>query len=144
MPAGYGHIRYAARRPMRIARALILSPLVPLLGVAVIGIGMGCRSAMELGQFVVMWAIVFYPLVIALALGADIAARQLGCNGFWHFALGGFLVGSILSLSWFGLVSPADGGSVVIHTVVVGAISGGIGTATAVVFWRLAVQDRAA
>ena len=128
---------------MRIVRALILSPLVPFLGVAVVAIGMGYGSVSEIGQFVLIWAIVLYPLVIALALGGWFAGRRLGLSAPWHFAWGGLLAGLALSLGWFGPLQPAQGGSPLVPTIVFSALVGTIGTVTVVILRHLAVRERA-
>ena len=128
---------------MRIARALILSPLVPLLGVAVVGIGMGYRSVSGLGQFVFMWAIFLYPLVVALALGAYFVGSRLGLRSLSHFAFGGFFAGLVLTLGWIGPIHPAQGRSPLLPTIAFCAVAGAIGAGTAWVFWHLAVRERA-
>ena len=63
---------------MRVTRALLLSSLVPLAAVAVVGVGLGCRSITDLGAFVLMWAIFILPLVVALALCGYLARRRFG------------------------------------------------------------------
>ena len=128
---------------MRIARALILSSLIPLPGAAVLGIGMGYRSASGLGQFVLMWSILLCPLVVALELGGYFVGNRLGLTALWHFAFGGCLAGLAFSLAWFGPLHPAQGDSTLLPTIVLSAIAGAIGTATAVTFWHLAVRERA-
>ena len=84
---------------MRIVRALVFSPLIPLLGVGVVGIGMGYRSIVDFGMFVLSWSIFVYPLVVALALAGHLASRRLGLRQLRHFALGGILGGSVLCVA---------------------------------------------
>ena len=68
---------------MRVTRALLLSSLVPLAAVAVVGVGLGCRSITDLGAFVLMWAIFILPLVAPSPYVATsrAAASDVGTSG---------------------------------------------------------------
>jgi hypothetical protein len=129
---------------MRVLRGLLLSPLVPLLGVAVLGIGAGYRSFTELGGFVLMWAVVLYPLVAAIALGVHALGRWLGLTAHWHFGVGGVVVGALLAFLYFAPVRPAGGGSPFLPTAAFCSAAGALGFAAMVVYWRLALGARAA
>ena len=129
---------------MRILLALVLCPLIPLLGSAALGIGLGYRSVVGLGQYVLLWAVVVYPLVAALALGAHALSRWLGLRACWPFWLGGFLVGVLLAFAYFGPLRPVGGGSPVLPTAVFCGVAGVLASAALAVYWRLVLGARAA
>ena len=120
----------------------ILSALVPLLAVAALGAGLGYRPGTGLGGFLLVWATVIVPLAIAIGLGGYFACDRLRLRALRHFALGGFLVGSMLSLGWFGSLS-AQGARSALFAVALSAIAGVVGASTSAVFWHLAVRERA-
>lgn len=124
----------------RMARALLVTTLVPLLGIAVLGIGLGYRTPSTLGVFVLAWAVVLVPFVVVVAIGSSLAAARLGCTARWHFALGGFLIASLLAVGWLGPLDQIDRGSPTLLTLWLAVLSGVVGSATAVVFWRLAIR----
>jgi hypothetical protein len=126
---------------MRIARALVLASLVPFLGIGVLGVGVGYRSLFGLGQFVLVWACVLCPLVVAIALAAYFIGPRVGLEARWHFSLGGLLAGSALAIGWF--FYPMHNNFPVLPGVAVCGIAGAVGATTGVVFWRLAVAERA-
>lgn len=120
---------------MRFMRALLLPPLIPLAAVAVVGVGLGYRSVADLGAFVLMWAIFIYPLVVALALGGYLVGRRLGLGRLWHFALGGFLAGSVLCGGWFY-------GTPLWFVALASVAGGAVGAASAAIVWHQAVRER--
>jgi len=128
---------------MRVARALVLSPLVPLVAVAALGVAAGYRSVSGLAGFLLMWAAVMYPLVVALGLAGHLANRRFGCKAAWQFGWAGLLIGSLFGALWFGLLRSADGELLFWPTMAFAGTAGATGAATALVFWGLAVRERA-
>jgi hypothetical protein len=129
---------------MRILRALVVCPLIPLLGIAVLGIGLGYRSVAGLAGYVLAWAIVLYPLVAAVALGAHALSRSIGLTSSWFFVVGGFCVGFLLALAYFGPLRPVGGGSAVLPTAVLCGTTGILTSAALLAYWRLFLGTRAA
>jgi hypothetical protein len=133
---------------MRILRALVVCPLIPLLGIAVLGIELGYRSIASLGEYVLAWAVVMYPLVAAVTLGAHAFTRFLGVTSSWYFGVGGFLVGFLLALAYFGPHQPvgggSSGGSPVFPTALLCGATGVLASAALLAYWRLVLGARAA
>ena len=120
---------------MRIARALLVAPLVPLLAVGILGLGVGYRSIVDLAQFVLVWALFLYPLVVALSLGAHALGQWLGLKARWHFGLGGLVAGMVLGLAWVYPEAP-------VTTALFCVAAGIVGAASLTAFWHLAVRAR--
>jgi len=122
---------------VRLATALAFSPLVSLVGVAIVGLELGVRSIVDLAVFVSLWALNLYPLVVGISLIAYCVVRRLGITSAQCFTSGGVLLGTLLTLAWFGIggTSPLEG------LVVFGICGGFVGAASAWVFWRLAIAE---
>lgn len=124
---------------MKTLRASLASSLVPLVGVAAVGLGLGIRSAAELGGFVLIWAMFICPLTVVLVLVALAFNRRRGPCSALQFALGGLVVGTVIAGAW---IEPWASNAPLLFSAIVGAGAGAVGAVTAATAWYLAVHER--
>jgi hypothetical protein len=124
---------------MKITRALVVTPLVPLVGVAMVGLALGARSVAEVAGFVLMWAIFIVPLTLVLVAVALALNRKCGPCSRLQFALGGLVVGAAICGAW---IQPWTADRPLRAIAIVAAVGGVFGAATALTAWCLAVRGR--